>query len=97
VRFLRFIALALGWLFTPLVAGAASFIGAWVGAAVALRIENPMAALWLTVAAAAIFALAATLGWMRLLRRSPELRHALHVTEEGIPEAVAELGSGENP
>jgi uncharacterized membrane protein YeaQ/YmgE (transglycosylase-associated protein family) len=85
VRLLRFLLRLVGWLLTPLVAWAASLFGAWLGALAGAVVTNATAALVFTVVGGAIGALLGTMLWMRLLRRSPELRHALHVTAEGIP------------
>ena len=85
MRFVQALARILGWLLTPLLAWAASFIGAFVGALVARTMSNSTAGLVVTGLFAALFAISATIGWMRMLRRSPELRHALHVTAEGLP------------
>jgi len=91
-RPLRFLAHVLGWLLTPLVAWAASFVGSWIGSALAGFVSDPDTGLLLTLGSAATAAIAATILWLRLLRRSPELREALAVTEEGVPTTVAELG-----
>lgn len=47
-------------------------------------------ALGLTVGGAALLGLGATLLWLRVLRRSPELQQALAITREGIPVVTAE-------
>lgn len=91
----RLFARILGWLLTPLVAWAASFCGAWVGAGIASRLADATTGLGLTVGIGAVTAIAATIGWMRLLRRSPQLREALAVTEEGVPVAVLHEGKKE--
>lgn len=52
--------------------------------------------LLLSFAGGATGAITATLLWMRLLRRSPELREALQVTEEGIPVAAVEEAAVED-
>jgi uncharacterized membrane protein YeaQ/YmgE (transglycosylase-associated protein family) len=85
VRLLRFLLRLVGWLLTPLVAWAASLFGAWLGALAAALVASATAAIVLTVIGGAIGAVLGTMLWMRMLRRSPELRHALHVTAEGIP------------
>ena len=85
---LRTLARIFGWLLTPLVAWAASFLGGVAGSAVALLLPSPRAGLILTVIMAAATGTAALWLWLRLLRRSPELRERLQVTEEGSPVAV---------
>lgn len=79
-----------GWLLTPLVAWAASFFGAWLMALSSPTFNDSSIGLLLSFAGGATGAITATLLWMRLLRRSPELREALQVTEEGIPVAAVE-------
>jgi hypothetical protein len=63
-------------------------------------VRNPDHAIWLPVIFAALFGITVTLLWMRLLRRSPRLRHSLHVSGEGIPhtaELIHELKGEESP
>ena len=90
MRLLRFVLRFVGWLLTPLVAWAASFCGAWLGAAAAGLFDNPTATLLLPLTGGAGFAVAGTLLWMRALRQSRELREVLAVTEEGIPVVAIE-------
>ena len=75
-----------GWLLTPLVAWAASHFGGGIGATIASGIEDPRIGLGLTVVAAALSGLLALQLWIRLLRYSPGLRHALHVAQDATPE-----------
>jgi hypothetical protein len=95
VRFLRFLLRFVGWLLTPLVAWAASFFGAWLMSLAARSVVDSSMGLILALAGGATGAIAATLLWIRLLRRSPELREVLQVTEEGLPVAAIEEGSNE--
>lgn len=90
MRIVRALFRFFGWLLTPLVAWAASFVGAWAGASVGRLIPGSSAALIVAALAGAAGAIAGTLFWMRFLRRSPELREVLAVTEEGVPVAVVE-------
>lgn len=90
MRILRGLLRLIGWLLTPLLAWAASFLGAWLGALSASGTANGDLALGLTIGGAALFGIGGTLLWLRLLRRSPELREALAVTSEGIPVAAVE-------
>gem|GEM_PF-5886586 len=57
-----------GWLLTPLVAGAAAFLGAWLGAAVADRVAGPRAGLVVMVFGALGAAWPVTWWWVRALR-----------------------------
>lgn len=90
MRLLKFILRFVGWLLTPLVAWAASFFGAWLMALAAPTFDDSSIGLVLAVAGGAVGAISATVLWMRLLRRSPELRDVLQVTKEGIPVAAVE-------
>lgn len=95
LRLLRFTVRLVGWLLTPLIAWAASFFGAWAGAALAAGVRGAIGALAVTIAGAAVTGIGATMLWMRLLRRSPQLQQALQVTGEGIPRAALEpIGQG---
>ena len=85
---LRSLARLFGWLLTPFVAWAASFLGASVAAGLAAALPNPRTGLVLTGVAALVAGFAAIWGWLRLLRRSPELRETLQVTAEGTPVAA---------
>lgn len=89
MRVVRFLLRFFGWLLTPIVAWAASFLGAWVAAGV-FRSTAPMTSLWLTVAAGGLAAAVALLGWLRLLRRSPRLRQTLEVATDGTPVVALE-------
>ncbi len=75
----------LGWLLTPLVAWAASFLGAWFGAWISGGATNPMTTFWATVACGAVTALAAAWGWLRFLRKHPRLQKTLEVAPDGTP------------
>lgn len=90
MRLLPGLARFVGWLLTPLLAWAASFCGAWLGALAAAGITDGNVALGFTIGGAAVLGLGGTLLWLRLLRRSPELQQALAVTSEGIPVAMVE-------
>jgi hypothetical protein len=49
------------------------------------NLESPRDALYYTAASGLITGLVATFFWLRFLRKSPRLRHSLHVTREGLP------------
>lgn len=97
MRVVRFVARLVGWLLTPLIAWAASFFGAWAGAGAAAIVPGANLSLGLTIMGGAAAGVGATMLWMRLLRRSPQLRDALAVTAEGIPVAALEEGTEEIP
>ena len=87
----------LGWLVTPLVAWAASFVGAWIGAMVSGGASNPMTALWVTVIFGAVTALLGAWGWLRLIRKNPKLQEALAVAPDGTPLIALENEPPEQP
>lgn len=85
MRWLALLARIIGWLLTPLVVWAASFLGAWVATWFAGSFPNPRTGLFVTLGAGLVTGLAITLIWMRVLRGSRRLRRSLHVTPEGLP------------
>jgi len=82
---LRFLLRMLGWLLTPLVAWAASFSGAVLGAALSRGAGSAVTGIVLTAGLGMAFAILGTHAWLRLIRRSPELRQALHLAPDGTP------------
>ncbi|HUL68772.1 MAG TPA: hypothetical protein VLT17_00865 [Gemmatimonadales bacterium] len=94
MRWVRAIVRVVGWLLTPLVAWAASLLGAWLATLAAPGISSAMTAFTFTVCVGAAAGFGGLLLWMRVLRRSPRLRHSLHVTREGIPIADDLLAPG---
>lgn len=88
MRWLRLLFRIFGWLLTPFLAWAASFFGAVGGALIALRLEDPVQGLVLTALFGALTGFAALIGWLEYLRRSPEVREALAVTEDGTPDTT---------
>ena len=94
MRVARFFARLVGWLLTPFIAWAASFIGAIFGASIAKGVGSPGTGFVITLLCGAIAGLG-TLGVViHYLRRSPRLRHALHVTEDAIPDTTEFLSEG---
>ena len=96
---LRLLLRILGWLLTPLVATAASFLGAVLGTVVAEWVDSPTAGLIITVALGAATGFTALVFWFRLLRHSPKLTHALDLdsTVESPIVALAAAEPGEPP
>ena len=80
---------ASGWLLTPIVALAASFIGALLGTVLAALLPNPLHGVALTVALGGLAGYVTVHYWLRALRHSPRLQHALHVLPDGTPEVAA--------
>jgi hypothetical protein len=97
MRWLALFARIVGWLLTPLVVWAASFLGAWLATWFATGIAAPRAGLYATLISGLIAGLVMTLVWMRVLRRSRRLRKSLHVTSEGLPILEDALPPAEPP
>lgn len=93
MRWIRLLFRIFGWLLTPFLAWAASFFGAVGGALVAMRMEDPVDGLAVTALCGALTGFAALIGWLEYLRRSPEVREALAVTEDGTPDTTEILES----
>lgn len=87
MRALQFFVRVFGWLLTPLVASAASFFGAIGGAVLARGINDPVRGLVVSAVSALLAAMVVTALWLRILRRSPEMREALGVDATGVPDA----------
>lgn len=77
-----------GWLITPVVLTVTAAVGATITALVAPRLSTTAALVTMAFGGLA-GALIGLLGWEKLLGRSPELRAALAVTAEGVPEPEA--------
>ena len=84
----RWLVRLLGWLLTPLVAWAASFVGAWLGARVAGSVKSSTTGAYVVIAFGAAFGLAAAWAWLRYLRRHPRLQKQLAVAPDGTPLAA---------
>jgi sterol desaturase/sphingolipid hydroxylase (fatty acid hydroxylase superfamily) len=88
MRATLFLLRACGWLLTPVVALAASFLGAFLGTVLAAAIPDPVFGVGLTVAMGGLAGFATVHYWLRALRHSPRLQHALHVLPDGTPETA---------
>ena len=84
-----------GWLLTPVVAWAASFLGAMLGAAATSGVESVSTAFWITAGIGALTALLGAWAWLRLLRSSPKLQETLAVAPDGTPLAAIETAPPE--
>jgi hypothetical protein len=85
-----FLLRAFGWLLTPFVALAASFLGASLGTFLAAALSNPLHGVALTIVFGGLGGFLAVHYWLRALRHSPRLQHALHVLPDGTPEGATE-------
>ena len=88
MRWVRLLFRVFGWLLTPFLAWAASFFGAVAGALLALKMEDPVRGLAVTAVCGGIAGFACLIAWLQYLRRSPEIREVLAVTEEGTPDTM---------
>jgi hypothetical protein len=88
MRWVRILFRIFGWLLTPFLAWAASFFGAVGGALVAMRMEDPVEGLAVTALCGALTGFAGLIAWLEYLRRSPEVREVLAVTEDGTPDTT---------
>jgi hypothetical protein len=93
MRWLRLLFRIFGWLLTPFLAWAASFFGAVGGALIAMRIADPMRGLAVTALCGALTGFAVLIAWLHYLRRSPEVREVLAVTEDGTPDTIELLSA----
>jgi hypothetical protein len=62
-----------GWLLTPAWAWAASHVGLWLGALVALRFDSPVVMLSIAGFSALVFGFMVLWVWVRFMRRLPHL------------------------
>lgn len=91
---IRLLLRILGWLLTPLVATAASFLGAVVGTLVAEWITSPTVATIVTVLLGAATGFTALIFWFRLLRHSPKLVEALEL-QSTVESPIVALAAAE--
>ena len=91
MRWVRLVFRIFGWLLTPFLAWAASFFGAVAGALIAMRLEDPFRGLAVTAICGAVTGFAGLVVWLEYLRRSPEVREVLAVTEDGTPDTIEVL------
>lgn len=91
---LRLLLRILGWLLTPLVATAASFLGAVLGTVVAEWVDSPTVGLTITVALGAATGFTALVFWFRLLRHSPKLVQVLEL-ESTVESPIVALAAAE--
>ncbi|MEO8448858.1 MAG: hypothetical protein ABI647_03650 [Gemmatimonadota bacterium] len=85
----RFLASLLGWLLTPFLAWAASFLGATIAAALLSNLASPQTALVIAFTLGLASAVVVTVFWLRWIRRSRRIQRTLHITEDGTPEVLS--------
>jgi FtsH-binding integral membrane protein len=72
-RWLAHLLIVLGWLLTPGWAWAASHVGLWLGALIALRFTSPFVMLAIAGTGALIFGFVVLWTWVRFMRHLPHL------------------------
>jgi len=72
-RWLAHLLVAVGWLLTPVLAWAASYVGLWGGALIATRFANPVTMLVVAGATAVLCGFTSLALWVRFMRRLPHL------------------------
>jgi uncharacterized membrane protein AbrB (regulator of aidB expression) len=85
VKAVRVLARILGWLLTPLVALAASFLGATFAATMVANHADPRRGLIFSFVGAMAMAVFVSWLWLRTLRHAPHVREALSLDEGGLP------------
>jgi len=78
-----------GWLLTPIWAWAGSHVGLWLGALVALRLDNPITMLAIAAFGAFLLGFAVLWTWIRFVRYLPHLLSHHMAPRESVPEAAA--------
>lgn len=91
-RWLASLLVVVGWLLTPIWAWAASHVGLWIGALVALRFERPVVMLAIAGLGALLCGFAVLWTWIRFMRYLPHLLSHHMAPREG--EGQAEGGGG---
>lgn len=91
MRVVRALARFFGWLLTPFVAWAASFLGSWFAALATAGVHSARLRIVVLLIGGASAAILSTLLWLRVLRRSPDLQEALAVHPDGTPVAAEEF------
>jgi hypothetical protein len=97
MRWVRLLFRIFGWLLTPFLAWAASFFGAVGGALIALKLDDPVRGLAITAVCGGLTGFACLIVWLRFLRRSPEVREVLGVTEDATPDTTEFVVEPEPP
>lgn len=89
-RWLAHSLVVVGWLLTPAWAWAASHVGLWLGALVALRFESPIVMLSIAAFGALLCGFAVLWVWVRFMRRLPHLlSHHMAPRASEEPAAIA--------
>lgn len=93
-RWLAHSLLVLGWLLTPVWAWAASNVGLWLGAVVALRFQNPFIMLAIAGTGALLFGFAVLWIWITFMRHLPHLLSHRMAPRDSAGIESGSLGTG---
>lgn len=94
-RWLAHALVVLGWLLTPCWAWAASHVGLWLGALVALTFTAPLVMIAIAGAGAFLFGFAVLWIWIRFMRRLPHLLSHHMAPREGTSEEPAAIAAAD--
>ena len=94
-RWLAHLLIVSGWLLTPAWAWAASHVGLWLGAVVALRLQNPVLMLAIAAVSAFVFGFGVLWTWVRFMRRLPHLLSHHMAPREGVVEEHAAIAAAD--
>lgn len=94
-RWLAHALVVLGWLLTPCWAWAASHVGLWLGALVALEFTAPVAMIAIAGAGALLFGFAVLWIWITFMRRLPHLLSHHMAPREGTSEEHAAIAAAD--
>ena len=72
-RWLAHLLVVVGWLLTPAWAWAASHVGLWLGALLAVRFESPVVMLSIAGLSALLFGFMVLWVWVSFMRRLPHM------------------------
>ena len=94
-RWLAHMLVVLGWLLTPGWAWAASHVGLWLGALVALEFTSPVVMLAIAGAGAFTFGFTVLWIWVRFMRRLPHILSHHMAPREGSTEEHAAIAAAD--
>ena len=94
-RWLAHMLVVLGWLLTPAWAWAASHVGLWLGALVALKFTSPIVMLSIAGAGALLFGFTVLWIWVRFMRRLPHILSHQMAPREGTAEEPAAIAAAD--
>lgn len=94
-RWLAHLLVVVGWLLTPAWAWAASHVGLWLGALIALRFTSPLVMLAIAATSALLFGFAVLWTWVTFMRHLPHLLSHHMAPREGASEEPAAIAAAD--